>query len=147
MTDWEIVCHFIKEGAKQKCRWVSVLPKDLPEERFKELLARKILQTKETDGAKVFRFNARKLKPIKGVRPEVSKEIQKAILKGEAWTAFRPFLDGSERWGAMRCGTRPRSRKCLKYSTHVSYCTGFPDGIQGRVAMCANCLGGRATLS
>jgi hypothetical protein len=59
----------------------------------------------------------------------IARELQSAT--GMAWTPYRPFLNGDERIGAVRCG-RCKARQ----ATHVSYGVMFP----GRTVLCEACV-------
>lgn len=154
----KVVVYLIEEGAKQKGRWVSTFPRNLARGgAVARLVDKDVIEYKTVPIPRskwkvrrptrvvamdrlFYRINAAKLAPIKGVEPRISREIHRALLKGLHWTPWRRFHPGTEKWGAMRCGTMPRSRKCLKVATHVSYTVNWADGISGRVACCENCL-------
>lgn len=138
-TQHQAVVSLIQEGVKAPGRWVDL--KGPQRRTVRRLYELGVVEQKATSERTLFRVNAARLAPIKGVAPRISREIHRALLKGLNWTPWRPFHPGTSEWmGAARCGVRPRSRKCLKVATHVSYTVNLHDSIDGRVARCANCL-------
>ena len=154
----KVVRYLIQEGATRKGRWVDVFTANLSAGSLSSLVKNGAVEEKTLPIPKrqwrknnrgvlirarfFYRVNAARLKPISGVRPGISREILRALLKAKTWTDWRPFRYPGEWMGAARCGVLPRKRSCLKVATHVSYTVPWPGlgDLDGRIAMCEKCL-------